>query len=211
MIFVVLCSMKQLDIVFIDGVAGCGKTSQIVLLRNYLKRRNISTKIFNFENIEKPTEIYDMLCMLDKYKQENKDSCALCDGSIAKNIIYDMADNMYGRKFYNKHKENLQKYEYINQTYNISNILINLENIDICEERLSKKQKMQNKEFSGLDSQQKEKLAVVSKGFKNFNNHSLNYNITFNNINTEGHETMLDIHHDIINIIQNNYIIKKPS
>lgn len=203
--------MKQLDIVFIDGVAGCGKTSQIILLRNYLKRRNIPTKIFNFENIKKPTEVYDILCAVDKYKQENKNSCALCDGSIAKNIIYDISKNMYGTEFFNKHKKNLQKYESINKKYNISNILINLENIDICKERLNKKQKMQNKTVSELNSQQIEELKLMSKGFKGFNNHSLTYNITFKNINIEGYETMLDVHWNVLNIIENNYTIKKPS
>lgn len=203
--------LSKLDVLCIDGILGVGKTTQIVLFHNYLKRREIDSKIFNFKEVDNIEYTKNLLNELDEWKQNNPDSIVLCDGSIATDIVDDLAHNLYGQAFWDKHKDNLQLYEKLNHKYNFINILITPKNIAICEERAQKKANMLNTKHEGLSQGEKEHLKITANGLKNFDSHMLTYNIKFYNIDIDDSETMLDVHHDVVKIIESKYYIEKPS
>lgn len=195
----------------IDGILGVGKTTQIVLFRNYLKRRGIECKIFNFKEVDDTEYTKKLLNEMDEWKENNPNSIALCDGSIATDIVDDIANHLYGQDFWDKHKNNLQLYEKLNHKYNFINILITPTDISICEKRAQKKATMSNTEHDGLSQGEKEHLRITANGLKNFDSHMLTYNIKFLNIDIDSSETMLDVHHDVVKTVESKSYIEKPS
>lgn len=199
---------NKLDVICIDGVIGVGKTTQVVIFRNLLKEHKIPHKIFHLKEIDDTKYTYKQLTKIEQYLKENPDGLAICDGSIAIDIVDDMAKNMHKEKLWEKHKDNLQLYESLNNKFNFINILLSPVDLGICSNRLAKKEKM-----SGIKEQlpNNEHLRVISQGLRNFDNNMITYNIKFNNIDLLGNENITDIHKKILEIIGSKFQIKKPS
>lgn len=201
--------MGYLDVVCIDGIIGVGKTSQVIMLRNFLKSHGIPNKIVSLKEVDDTKETKDQLLGISDYLISEPNGIVICDGSIATDIVDDLANNMHSKDLWNKHKDNLQIYEDLNSRFNFVNIVLTPQNLDMCDSRLQKKANMSGEEKEELGN--REHLAITAKGLKNFDNNMLTYNIKFNNIDLDGYENMTTIHNKILEIIKDHYQIKKPS
>ena len=197
--------MKFLNVLCIDGVDGTGKTTQVAVFRNFLNSHQIPNKIIKLKETKDGQITHQKLMEISNYLNSVNDGVVICDGSIASDIVYDFASNTHQDKLYNKHKDNLQIYEDLNNKFNFVNILLSPINIEMCVDRLKKKKTDESNEIKDLQH-----MSSINDGLKNFDNHMLTYNIKFHNVDLFGHESILDIHEQILNIINQNYTIKKP-
>jgi len=201
--------MKYLDVLCIDGIVGVGKTAQVIIFRNFLKTLNIPHKIVSLKEVDDTEYTRKQLKSIVDYLEQEPEGIVICDGSVAADIVDDIAKNMHHKELHKKHKDNLQIYEELNNKYNFVNILLTPQNLDMCRSRLEKKANMSGKEKKEIKNE--EHLRVVSKGLREFNNNMLTYNIKFENIDLNGSENITDIHRKILEIINKEHVIKKPS
>jgi len=200
----VLCDMRnKLDVICIDGIIGVGKTTQVVVFRNLLKSLNIPHKILSFKEVEGTEYTKNQLVSIIDYFKEEPMGVIICDGSIATDIVEDIANHMHSKDLWTKHKDNLQIYESLNSQFNFVNILLTPTNLELCDRRLRKKAEMSGE--SKVELENKQHLMVTAKGLRDFNNNTLTSNITFNNIDLDGDENITDIHNQILEIIKQRY------
>lgn len=200
---------NKLDVLCIDGVIGVGKTTQVVIFRNFLKSHNIPHKVLSFKETEGTEFTKNQLLQIDKYLVEEPNGLIICDGSIAIDIVDDIVDNMYKEDLWSKHKDNIQIYESLNTQFNFINVLLTPTNLDLCDRRLQKKANMSGDIKIELDN--KARLQTVIQGLRQFDNSMLTLNVKFNNIDLDGSENIMDIHEEIKEIILKKFQIKKPS
>lgn len=199
---------NKLDIICIDGIVGVGKTTQVVLFRNLLKLHDIPHKIISLSQVEDTEITKAQLLDISEYLTKEPEGVVICDGSIASDIVDDMAKNMLAQDLWEKHKDNLRIYEGLNNQFNFINILLTPMNLDICQDRSNKKAKMFRKEQQDIENI--EHLRVTSHGLRNFDNNMLTYNIKFNNIDLFGGESINQIHDRVLEIVKARFqIIKK--
>lgn len=190
------------SILSIDGTTGVGKSTQISLMNKLLKSKGFNTKIFKFSEVENTNSTHDILLQIISYLKQFPDGIALCDGSIATDIVDDIVNNMSSHKIYNKHSENIQIYQSMSNSYDIINVLITPANIDMCYERIKKRTDIYKEKEVLLDS--KEHLLKTALSLKNFDNSDISTNMKFNNIDIYPEDSMLDMHHQIIDLIEKN-------
>lgn len=203
---------NKLDVLCIDGATGVGKTTQIVLFRNLLKSLGIQTKTFSLKEVDDIEYTKDQLIAISKYLKDNPDSVALCDGSIATDIVDDVVRNMLKEDVWDKHQSNLQLYESLNSDLSFVNILLTPTDIKMCYKRVNKRTTVYNE--SDVELENEEHLSRTAKALENFDNSTLAINIKFHNIRVDSTDSMLDVHNSIKNTIkESNHIlqIKKPS
>lgn len=200
---------NKLDILCIDGTTGVGKTTQIVLFCNLLKSHNIKYKVFSFGEAEDTLDTKKELLKLKDYLENNPEGLALCDGSIAADISDDIAKNMLKEDIWDKHQENLQICESINNTYNIINILLTPSNVMLCYDRIKKRSDIYH--HDKVEMETPEHLKRVSNSLRMFDNNMWTLNMKFHNIDIDGSESMTTLHTKIQNTVSQQYQIKKPS
>lgn len=179
------------------------------MFRNFLKSHNIPHKVISLKEVDDTKYTQKQLLGISEYLKQEPEGIVICDGSIATDIVEDMAKNMHHDELYKKHKDNLQIYEDLNSRFNFVNIVLTPQNFDICQSRLDKKAKMAGTE--GKEIENIEHLRITAKGLKEFNNNMLTYNIKFHNIDLNGSENMTNIHEMILEVIKKDHQIKKPS
>ena len=202
---------NKLDVLCIDGIMGVGKTTQVIILRNLLKSHNIPHKIISFEKTREVEFTKKQLLKIEDYLEKEPDGVVLCDGSIAIDIVDDIANNMHREELWAKHKDNVQIYESLNTKFNFVNVLLTPNNLDLCDRRLQKKANMSGEIKTELPN--REKLKVVIQGLRQFDHSMLTLNLKFNYIDLDGNENIMDIHENIKQIIVQRYQIKnkKPT
>lgn len=194
---------NKLDVLCIDGIIGVGKTTQVIIFRNLLKSLNIPHKIISFREVDGTEFTKDQLMSISKYLKNEPMGVVICDGSVATDIVDDVANNMHRDELWQKHKDNLQIYESLNSQFNFINVLLTPINLELCERRLLKKANMSGESQVLLEN--KQHLMVTVKGLRDFDNSVLTWNIKFNNIDLHGDESITDIHNQIIDIIKDKY------
>jgi len=204
---------NKLDVICIDGIIGVGKTTQVIIFRNLLKSLNIPHKILSFKEVDNTDFTKIQLEEIDEYLKNNHMGVVICDGSIATDIVDDIANNMHSKDLWSKHKDNLQIYETLNSKYNFINVLLTPTNLELCDRRLQKKANMSGEEKVELEN--RHHLMVTAKGLRDFDNNMLTYNISFNNIDLDGDENITTIHNQILDIIKQRFQLyqletKKP-
>jgi hypothetical protein len=200
---------NYLDVLCIDGILGVGKTTQVVIFHNLLKSNNIPHKVISFKEVDGTDFTAQQLKKISEYLKEEPDGVVLCDGSIAIDIVDDIVSNMYRSDLWTKHKDNIQAYESLNNQYNFVNVLLTPNDLDICDRRLKKKADMSGEEKVELNN--KERLRLIINGLRQFDHSMLTCNVKFNNLNLDGHESIMDVHDQISEIIMKTLQIKKPS
>lgn len=201
--------MRYLDVLCIDGIIGVGKTSQVIMFRNFLNSHGIPNKIITFTEVEDTNLTKNQLLGISEYLKNEPDGVVICDGSIATDIVDDIAKNMHSKDLWAKHKDNLQVYESLNSSFNFVNVLLTPNSLEMCDKRLQKKANMTGDKKTELTNP--EHLLTTVKGLRNFDNNMLTYNIKFNNIDLNGSENLTQIHQKILQIIGESFQIKKPS
>tara|TARA_R100000951_G_C2604103_1_gene169076 strand:- start:25 stop:651 length:627 start_codon:yes stop_codon:yes gene_type:complete len=194
---------NKLDVICIDGIIGVGKTTQVVIFRNLLKSLNIPHKILTFKEVEGTEYTKNQLESISEYLKENHMGVVICDGSIATDIVEDIANHMHSKDLWSKHKDNLQIYESLNVKFNFINVLLTPTNLELCDRRLQKKANMSGE--SRVELENKQHLMITAQGLRKFDNNTLTENISFNNIDLNGDENITDIHNQILEIIKQKY------
>lgn len=200
---------NKLDVICIDGIIGVGKTTQVVIFRNLLKSHNIPHKVITFKEVDGTDFTTQQLLGISDYLEKEPDGMIICDGSIATDIVDDIANNINSKDLWSKHKNNLQIYESLNSRFNFVNVLLTPTNLELCDRRLQKKANMSGESKVMLEN--KQHLITTIQGLKQFDNSMLTMNIKFNNIELNGEENIMEIHKQITDIILKNFQIKKPS
>ena len=200
---------NKLDVLCIDGATGVGKTTQIIIFRNLLNSLNIPNKVFSLKEVEDISYTKDQLIAISEYLRENPDSVVLVDGSIATDIVDDITTNMLKEDVWSKHKDNLQVYASMNSEFNIVNVLLTPNNIQMCYARIKKRTEVYNHEAVEIESE--EHLRKTAIGLETFDNNVLTTNIKFHNIRVREDDSILEIHKSIQDIVKNTHQIKKPS
>jgi hypothetical protein len=186
---------SKIDMLCIDGVTAVGKTSQIWLYRNFLRKELRDYKIFELTEVDNPQETKEKLLKITQYLRENPNSTALCDGSMATDIADDMANNMLSEDIWEKHQQNLQIYASMSQEFKITNILLAPTDLRMCNKRLEKKKIIFNIESSDIENI--EHLRRTVNVLRNFDDNTLTTNIRFYTIDVDTNDSMLDIHEKI--------------
>lgn len=194
---------NKLDVICIDGIIGVGKTTQVVIFRNLLKSLDIPHKILSFKEVEGTEYTRNQLDSISEYLKNEPMGVIICDGSIATDIVEDIANNMHSKDLWSKHKDNLQIYEALNSKFNFINVLLTPTNLELCDRRLQKKANMSGE--SKVELENKQHLLTTVMGLRNFDNNTLTENISFQNIDLDGNENITDIHKKITDIIKDKY------
>ena len=197
---------KQLNVINIDGTKGLGKTTQINLLGLYFKKHKIPFIINTLDDtiptaiqvIEKTTEF------LIKYS----DGIVINDGSIAEMVVIDMSRGIHLTDLAEKYKDILQKYEVLNHRFNMANLLLVPDNLEMCHDRIIKRANLLGKESDGLEDWTLAKYIIL--GLRDFNYYSISGSMVFNVIDIYESETMLNVYDKIKKILKENFEIKKP-
>lgn len=203
---------RKLDVLCIDGATGVGKTTQIVLFRNLLISLGIESKVFSLKEVDCIGYTRDQLIGISEYLKENPKAVAICDGSVATDIVDDTVRNMLKEDIWSKHQSNLQLYESLNGALSFVNILLTPIDVMMCYERVKKRYEVYKEENVQIENA--DHLKRVSYALETFDNSTLAINIKFHNIKVDQYDSMLDIHESIKNIIKesNHFLeIKKPS
>jgi len=197
--------VKKLSIVNIDGPQGIGKTSQIGLLKKYIESKGLKCKILKLNDtipsaIDCINETYDFL--------EEFDGVVITEGSIAEMIQIDINAGMQVNDVRQKYLQVIFQYEKLYHQYGMANILLTIDDIEICKCRLERRARLFQEDVEIIN----EKLErTLIKGLKSFDNHVITINLKFHVIDTEEDEKMLDVHKKIVELIEDNFQIKKPS
>jgi thymidylate kinase len=197
--------VNRLNVLCIDGILGIGKTSQVLLFCNLLKQHGILYKTFCLTN--NSDQINEQLLRISDFLDSNPNGIAICDGSIATSLVFDMVDNMHRDQLLQKHENNLRLYEVLNSKYNFVSILLTPNNIEICEKRLKKQAERIRGEVRIIEN--KDRTMTVAEGLRQLDNNMIAFNIKFDNINLMGDENITQVHNKIIDIIKERYQIIK--
>lgn len=200
---------NKLDVLCIDGTTGVGKTTQAIMFHNFLNSLGIKHKVFSLKEVDDIQYTTDQLVSITDYLNKNPDGIAICDGSIASDIVDDMVRNMLKEDIWTRHENNLQIYESLNNTFNIVNVLLTPKDVSMCYDRIKKRTEIYNDEEVEVENE--EHLRRTASSLEIFDNNMLTNNIKFHNIKVSRSDSMLDIHQAIKNIIKESHQIKKPS
>lgn len=200
---------KKLNVICIDGILGSGKSTQINMIRNLLKKEGVESKIFEFNTDVSSDEIKKTLLSIEKYIKENENSIALCDGSIASFIANQQAQMIDYNNLLKNNSENIQIYEDLNTRLNFVNFIMQINNESFIQDRMDKKSKLLGLEAKKIENI--EHLRLLNSAISNFKNLPFNWNIKFNILDIDKNDSILDIHRNIKDILTQNYQIIKPS
>ena len=186
----------KFQIINIEGAEGVGKTAQVNLLRNYLKDKvKLSVRTLQYTN----PKALELMENTTKFLEENPEGLQINDGSIIRMIVKDISIGLSKDEVTNKNKDILHAYEVLNHRFSNLNILLLPQNIEMCQDRINKRQKLLRLQEKQIDFV--EESAIV-KGLYNFSNHMLSLNIKFKVIIVEENDTMLSIHKKILEILE---------
>jgi thymidylate kinase len=198
---------KPLNIINVDGMDGVGKTVQIQTLSNYLRVRNIPFIVNHLQdNIESAK-----ICInkTNAFLKENPDGIVVNDGSIARMIVIDLSSNLSVLEIEDKYKEILHDYQRTDHQYGVLNILLIIDDISVCNERILRRDRLWGRDSKGLEDPDKE-LSLMN-GMKIFDNHVLSKNLKFQVVETYHSDSILDVHQLILDVLKEDFYIKKPS
>ncbi len=197
---------KQLNIINIDGTRGLGKTTQINLLSSYMKRNSIPFIINTLDDT-----IPTAMKLIDEATQfliDSPDGIVVFDGSVAEMIVLDMAKGIHMTALEEKYKDVLQKYEVLNHRFNMTNLLLIPDNLQMCHDRIIKRAKLIGQKSDGLKNWTL--VRYVIRGLRDFDDYSISRSMTFHVIDVYETETILNIYDKIKSHLKENFEIKKP-
>jgi len=200
---------KKLNVLSIDGIVGVGKTTQINMVRNLLKREGIDSKTFDFQKQISASDLKEKLLTVYNYIKNNQDTVVLLDGSVATTISQDYTNMMNYEQIYKKYKESIQIYEDMNSKFNFVNFILSPLDINMCDSRLVRKSNLFKTSLEIIEN--KSQLNTLKDALKNFQNLPFNWNISFNVLDIDEGDSIMTIHSSILTHIKKEYQIVKPS
>jgi len=198
---------KRLSIINIDGVDGIGKTTQINVLTGYFLRLQLPFLLLQLEDNTKSA----LKCAKATWEflEKEPDGIVICDGSIAKMMVLELIKGVGSKNIVEKYREILHEHELLNHKYGMANILMIIDDIKVCHERILKRGKLMKIHEEGITDFKLE--AEIIKGLRTFGIHTISKSLDFHILETDDSESILDINEEILKYLENNFEIKKPS
>ena len=197
---------EYLRIINIDGTDGSGKTTQIGLFAQYLKRKGISCLTNHLDdNIKSGKEICDRTM---KFLQDNPDGVVINDGSIARMMVVDLVSGLTRSKIIKKYQDLMFLQEKLNHKFGTANFLIVMDNIEEANRRLIQRSRMLAAPVRKIEDFQKEKDIVSA--MRRFDVNTMSKVIKFDVIEVSHKESMMDVFDRIKEYLLENFEIKKP-
>jgi Cdc6-like AAA superfamily ATPase len=187
---------NKFQIINIEGAEGVGKTAQVNLLRNYLKDKvKLSVRTLQYTT----PKALELMENTTKFLEENPEGLQINDGSIVRMIVKDISTGLSKDEVTNKNSDIIHAFEVLNHRFSNLNILLLPQNIEMCQDRITKRQKLLRLKEKQIDFV--EESAIV-KGLYNFSDHMLSLNVKLKVIIVEEKDTMLSIHKKILEILE---------
>ena len=201
--------MGYLNIISIEGIDGIGKTAQVNVLSNYFKDLGVPVLINRIKNnlesgLKSTSNTWEFL-------EKHPNGIVINDGSIAKMMQLEIQSGKPQLEISLHFMELIHEYECLNHKYNILNILLSVDDIEICKKRLIKREnilgvkKIEDFYYNSNDQ------TLMANGLKIFGNQILSKSIEFQILKTHENYSILDVHEDVLKIINENFEIKNPS
>lgn len=197
--------MRYLQIINIDGTKGCGKSTQIGLLRNHFKDIGFEVQVNDVRDIE---SAYSSNKNIVNFLESTQNGIVINNGSIARPIVSDLVSGLQKEEIIDKYRESIFQNDTLYFKYGVANILLVLDNLEEANRRLAKRSKIM-----GLETEQIENLDLeqgIVNGMLHFDDHVISKNIEFRYIEIKPEDSMLDVKENILEYIENHYEIKKP-
>ena len=199
---------KRCDIISVDGLKGVGKSTQINVLRNHFNNLGIKTLVNRFDGtVDNALEIADNI---NEFLSENPDGVVLNDGSIARMIQLDIQNGLHDSFLVEKYRSVIFEYQKIHLKYGMVNIILLIDDIDSCNCRTIKKQKMFGENNpTGIEDLNTE--IDLDKGFRIFDTRTITKTINFQVFETNSEDSIVEVMEDILKLSGKKFAIKKPS
>lgn len=198
---------KELKIINIDGVEGIGKTTQINMLTRYFLDLGVDCLSLNLED----TIVSGAECIENtkEFLKTTPNGVVICDGSIARAMAIDLVNGTPTLSINKKYKDIIYEYECLNHQFGVANILIIMDNIQTCHERILKRGKLLGVAELGIQDFVKERRIV--KALRHFDNNLMSKSLNFHVLKTEEMDSILVVQKKILDYLEENFKIKKPS
>lgn len=198
---------KNLQIINIDGTEGSGKTTQILHLANHFKSKGLTVKVNYLEDsIESALECAKKT---KDFLEENPEGLVINDGSIARMMVIDLVRGASHLKTLEKHRPILFEHERLDHSYGMANVLVIMDDLESCNDRLKKESVLLANTSYKTINQKIERL--VTQGIRSFNNNTITQNLHFHTMEVDSEDSILEIRDSIVEYLEENFTIKKPS
>lgn len=197
---------KKLSIINIDGTEGSGKTTQISHLAGFFRISGIPVLINYLDDTI--TSALECSEKTRKFLEKNPDGLVINDGSIARMIVVDLVQAVPQLEVMEKYRTIIHEHEVLNHTYGMANVLMVLEDLEECNQRLQKLAKLTELNSQKIIDVDVENYIVA--GIKNFDNNIISRNLSFYVIDIDKEDSILEIKDNILEYLRDNFKIKKP-
>ena len=199
---------RPLRIISIDGTRGAGKSSQIAMLSKYFKSVGMKVSTIKTTDGEPVQSGIIALECAESILSKGPDTIVILDGSIARPMVNDIIHGMSPNALLDKFKMLTQIYEKLDHKYGIASFLMVLDDLDECNRRIAKFRQLTGQDVSLIEDIHIEHDIV--SGMRFFNNHIASKNITFQTLDVEKHQSMMDIHKIIMFMLEEKYEFPRP-
>ena len=201
--------MANLNIVNIEGITGIGKSTQVSVLCNYFKGLEIPVLINRIgddlgSGLKATGNTWNFL-------KKHPNGIVINDGSIAKMMQLEIQSGKPQSEIAQDYLSLTHEYECLNHKYGILNVLISINNISACEDRLIKRRDIFGIENSKDLPYDMDKQTLMQSGLEVFGDQVISKSIKFQVLRTHERDSILDVHEDIVSIINENFTMKNPS
>lgn len=196
---------RKLQIVNIDGQPGVGKTTQTNMLCGYF---NLNGRPVLENTYRDHEDIIDILMKSEKFLDNNPDGIVVNNGSIARSIQEDMINDTKLKDIEEKYRIILFQYQRLYHKFGMANILL-LVDINACNDRIIKRQKLLKEKTAGMTDLIHQSRIV--EGLRQFDNYTISRDMKFHVLETDVQDTMLNVQRDLLDLLNDNFEIKKAS
>lgn len=198
---------RSVQIINIDGTRGSGKTTQLNHLLNSLRGDGFAVLKNTMDG-----SIGSALECAEKTKSfltDNPSGIVLNDGSIARMVVERLLRGGSQDAVRDELRHVVSEHEKMCHQYHTANILILLDNVALCNQRLQKEAKLLQRDTYNLINPVNEKEIVI--GLKNFDSNMIVNNIRFKSIEIGANDTILRVTELVWKCLDSHFGLKKPS
>ncbi|MDD5650661.1 MAG: hypothetical protein PHF86_09630 [Candidatus Nanoarchaeia archaeon] len=185
--------MINFSIINIDGARGIGIDTQINMLRKYLEdsgKKVSLTYLKSFNSIKAENQ------GIKQFLETNPDYVIISEGSFARIMAKDIISGLNFKIIDEKYRDYINDYITLKYKYNMINIVLTPENIEFCNERTIKKNRLMGIESKGIENFQLE--ADIVNIMENFNNNTILNQLNFAVVYVKEKDSILEVHDKIL-------------
>lgn len=194
---------KKIRLITIDGVEGIGKTTQANHLVVYLKEKGYNPILIDTdENLE---SALNNIHKSSDFLKKNDKNIVISDGSFGKIMVIDKLKGIPQRDILEQYKEVIHEYEVLAHKYGMLNLLMIMEEINICSKRVKKRERLLGNLSEGIIDIHKEKEIIDE--LKRLDNFVAFGNLKFDVFSVEPEDSILEIHSRCLELIKKRFEI----